>query len=213
VVWMVTTKEIAMTDSTGTASLEANLRLGKGVKEQERERVLRRLAGLDARLRSFRTDAVDLLLTVNERETPRQRTTLEATIANWPRLVATSVRAGLDEALAEVGGELVRQLTEVKTRREPAHRHHQSPARRADVPGHGGKRGLERAERWKATLHPVNADEGRSSRRLFRAPAGRRGRSQRSRTPGTGGVFVVGVPDLVGCGLRSSTWGEVPVNG
>jgi ribosome-associated translation inhibitor RaiA len=71
-----------------------------------------------------RAVAVDLLLTVKERETPNQRTTLEATIANWPRLVATSVHAGLDEALADVGGELVRQLTEVKTRREPAHRHH-----------------------------------------------------------------------------------------
>jgi hypothetical protein len=93
VVWMVTTKEIAMTDSTGTASLEANLRLGKGLKQQDRKRVLRRLAGLDARLRSFRADAVDLLLTVKERETPSQRTTLEATIANWPRLVATSQRA------------------------------------------------------------------------------------------------------------------------
>jgi ribosome-associated translation inhibitor RaiA len=127
VVWMVTTKEIAMTDSTGTASLEENLRLGKGLKEHDRERVLRRLAGLDARLRSFRADAVDLLLTVKERETPSQRTTLEATIANWPRLVATSVRAGLDEALAEVGEELVRQLTEVKTRREPAHGHHHEP--------------------------------------------------------------------------------------
>jgi ribosome-associated translation inhibitor RaiA len=127
VVWRATTKEIAMTDSAGTASLEANLRLGKGLKEQDRERVLRRLGGLDARLRSFRVDAVDLLLTVKERETPSQRTTLEATIANWPRLVATSVRAGLDEALAEVGGELVRQLTEVKTRREPAHRHHHDP--------------------------------------------------------------------------------------
>ena len=113
-----------MTDSAGTASLEANLRLGNGLKEQDRQRVLRRLAGLDARLRSFRADAVDLLLTVKERETRSQRTTLEATIANWPRLVATSQRAGLDEALAEVSGDLVRQLTDVKTRREPAHRHH-----------------------------------------------------------------------------------------
>ena len=113
-----------MTDSAGTASLEANLRLRSGLKQRDRERVLRRLSGLDARLRSFRADAVDLFLTVKERDTPSQRTMLEATIANWPRLVATSVRAGLDEALAEVSGDLVRQLTEVKTRREPAHRHH-----------------------------------------------------------------------------------------
>jgi ribosome-associated translation inhibitor RaiA len=124
---MATTKEIAMADSAGTASLEANLRLGKGLNEHDRDRVLRRLAGLDARLRSFRADAIELLLTVKERETPSQHTTLEATIANRPRLVATSVRAGLDEALTEVGSELARQLTEVKTRREPAHRHHHDP--------------------------------------------------------------------------------------
>lgn len=113
-----------MTDSAGTASLEANLRLGNGLKEPDRKRVLRRLAGLDARLRSFRADAVDLLVTVKDRETRSQRTTLEATIANWPRLVATSTRPGLNEALSEVSGELVRQLTDLKTRREPAHGHH-----------------------------------------------------------------------------------------
>jgi ribosome-associated translation inhibitor RaiA len=124
---MATTKEVAMTDSAGTASLETNLRLGNGLKEQDRERVLRRLAGLDARLRSFRADAVDLLLTVKARETRSQHTTLEVTIANWPRLVATSQRAGLDDALAEVGSDLVRQLTDAKTRREPAHRHHHDP--------------------------------------------------------------------------------------
>src|SRR6266542_4230114 len=124
---MATTKEIAMADSAGTASLEANLRHGKGLKKHDRDRVLFRLGGLDARLRSFRAEAVDLLLTVKSRETPSQRTTLEATIANWPPLIATSVLAGLDEALTEVGGELARQLTEVKTRREPAHRHHHDP--------------------------------------------------------------------------------------
>ena len=116
-----------MADSAGTASLEANLRLGNGLKDRDRDRVLRRLAGLDARLRSFRADAVDLLVTVKDRETRSQRTTLEATIANLPRLVATSERAGLDEALAEVSDDLVRQLTDVKTRREPAHRHHHDP--------------------------------------------------------------------------------------
>jgi hypothetical protein len=65
-----------------------------------------------------------LLVTVKERATRSQRTTLEATIANWPRLVATSTRPGLDGALAEVGGELIRQLTDSKMRREPAHGHH-----------------------------------------------------------------------------------------
>ena len=48
-----------MTDADGTASLEVNLRLGNGLTEHDRQRVLRRLSGLDARLRSFRADAVD----------------------------------------------------------------------------------------------------------------------------------------------------------
>src|SRR3954447_21011825 len=107
-------KEVAMADSAGTASLEASLRLGNGLNEHDRERVLRRLCGLDARLRSFRADAVDLVVTVKERDTRSQRTTLDATIANQPRLVASSVRTGLDEALAEVSGELVRLLTDAK---------------------------------------------------------------------------------------------------
>ena len=113
-----------MSDADGTASLEANLRLGNGLQEHDRQRVLRRLSRLDARLRSFRADAVDLVVTVKERDTRSQRTTLEAIIANQPRLVASSMRTGLDEALSEVSDELVRMLTDVKTRREPAHRHH-----------------------------------------------------------------------------------------
>ena len=113
-----------MTGSDPTASLEASLRLGNGLTEHDRQRVLRRLSGLDARLRSFRADAVDLLVTVKERKTRSQRTTLVAMIANQPRLVASSVRTGLDEALAEVSGELARRLTDAKTRREPSHRHH-----------------------------------------------------------------------------------------
>ena len=82
-----------MTDSDGTASLEANLRLGNGLTEHDRQRVLRRLSGLDARLRSFRADAVDLLVTVKERGTRSQRTTLEAIDRQpaTPRCVVQSV--------------------------------------------------------------------------------------------------------------------------
>ncbi len=57
-----------MTGSDGIASLEVNLRLGNGLTEHDRQRVLRRLSRIDARLRSFRADAVYLLVTVKERE-------------------------------------------------------------------------------------------------------------------------------------------------
>jgi ribosome-associated translation inhibitor RaiA len=113
-----------MTNPNPTASLEANLRLGNGLTEHDRQRVLHRLSALDARLRSFRADAVDLLVTVKERDTRSQRTTLQASIADQPPLVASSTHTGLDEALSEVGREVGRLLTGVKTRREPAHQHH-----------------------------------------------------------------------------------------
>ena len=116
-----------MTDSAGTASLEANLRLGNGLQEQDRERVLRRLAALDARLRSFRADAVDLLLTVKEHETLRPAPDAGGHHRQLPARRRQVGARRTRRSTAEVSGELARQLTDVKTRREPAHRHHHDP--------------------------------------------------------------------------------------
>jgi hypothetical protein len=62
---------------------------------------------------------LQLQLSVKERGTPSQRTTLEAWIARRERLVATSIRPDLDAALAEVRDDLVRQITDAKNRSEP----------------------------------------------------------------------------------------------
>jgi len=105
--------------SDTTATVESSLRLGGGFEPPERDGVIARFSKLDSRLRSFRPDAVELELTVKERDTPSQRTTLEAWIAGQPRLVATSTRTNLDQALTEVRDDLIRQITDTKSRTEP----------------------------------------------------------------------------------------------
>lgn len=71
-------------------SVESSLRAGSGIRPEERPAIVEQFSSLDARLRSFPADAVDLELSVKERDTPSQRTVLEADISGWPRLVATS---------------------------------------------------------------------------------------------------------------------------
>ena len=63
-------------------------------------------------------------LSVKERDTPSQRTTLEADISGWPRLVATSSHAAMGKALVEVRDDLLRQITDHKTRMEPRNNRH-----------------------------------------------------------------------------------------
>ena len=76
-------------------------------------------AKLDQRLQSFRDRSIDLDLRVNERDTPSQHITLEVQIGGLKPLVATSSASSLKRALNEVRDEMIRQLTDAKTRREP----------------------------------------------------------------------------------------------
>ena len=100
-------------------TVAGTLRLSHGVAPAELDQVVAALGRLDERLRSYPAGAVELQLSVKERGTPTQRTTLEAWIAGRRRVVATSTRPDLDGALAEVRDELVRQLTDAKNRTEP----------------------------------------------------------------------------------------------
>jgi ribosome-associated translation inhibitor RaiA len=111
-------------DVQNTPTVAECLRLGHGVHENERDEIVESFAKLDHRLRSFRPGSVDLLLSVKERETPSQRTTLEAWIGGFADLVATSTDERLPAALTEVRDDLIRQITDHKNRTEPRnHRH------------------------------------------------------------------------------------------
>ena len=108
-----------MTAPDNHATVDAALVLGNGIESAERAAIVEQLASLDSRLRSFRAGSVELRLTIKERDMPSQRTTLEASIAGRPRIVATSTRTDFAPALSEVRDDLVRQITDAKTRTEP----------------------------------------------------------------------------------------------
>lgn len=89
-------------------------------------------AKLDQRLQSFRDRSIDLDLHVNERDTPSQHITLDLQIGGFKQFVAKSSASNLNRGLNEVRDEMIRQLTDAKTRREPRNnRRLRETARRA----------------------------------------------------------------------------------
>ena len=76
-------------------------------------------AKLDQRLQSFRDRSIDLDLHVNERDTPSQHITLDVQIGGFKPFVAKSSSSSLLHGLNEVRDEMIRQLTDAKTRTEP----------------------------------------------------------------------------------------------
>ncbi|MEX2627939.1 MAG: hypothetical protein WD225_13715 [Ilumatobacteraceae bacterium] len=120
-----------MTTSDETATVESALRIGSGVDPSERDAIVEHWSALEHRLRSFRPDQVELQLTVKERDTPSQRATLEAWVAGFPRMVATSTRPDFDAAMIELRDDLIRQISDTKQRTEPRNNKH-----RRDTPRH-----------------------------------------------------------------------------
>ncbi len=108
-----------MNSPADPATVEASLRLGVGWRAAERDALVDRLGTLDARLRSFPEGSVELELSVKERDTHSQKTTLEAWVAGTERVVATSSNSSVDEAVTEVRDHVIRQLTDAKNKTEP----------------------------------------------------------------------------------------------
>lgn len=109
-------------EETNRATVEANLVLGAGFKEDERDRVVDRLEKLNRRLGNFPADAAYLELSVKDRERTAQKVTLECQLPNFPLLVATSDEPDLRAALMEVRGDMWRQIDDaVNKRKEPTH--------------------------------------------------------------------------------------------
>jgi len=97
------------------------LHLATGFLESERDWIVRRLAALGPRLRSFRQIQVDLEISLKDRDGADQRVTLECRIRRTPsmHLVSTSSAQELAVALNEVRNSLIRQIDDAKTRTEP----------------------------------------------------------------------------------------------
>jgi ribosome-associated translation inhibitor RaiA len=82
----------------------------------------RALSALAPHLSGWEPDQVDLEVSLKDTEGPDQKVTLQAWLAGRSHLVATSHERDLDHALAEVRSELIRQIEDEKSRREPRKR-------------------------------------------------------------------------------------------
>jgi ribosome-associated translation inhibitor RaiA len=97
------------------------LHLATGFLESERDWIVRRLAALGPRLRSFHPVQVDLEISLKDRQGADQRVTLECSIRRTPslHLISTSSAPELAVALNDVRNGLIRQIDDAKTRTEP----------------------------------------------------------------------------------------------
>lgn len=98
------------------ASLD-QLRIAFGFEEAERPRIVELLRKLNRQLQRFPAEAVDLELTVKDRDTTAQKVTLEASLPNVPRIVVTSKESSLRDALMDVREDLWRRIKESVDRR------------------------------------------------------------------------------------------------
>jgi ribosome-associated translation inhibitor RaiA len=103
-------------------TLERRLRLGAGFAAADRRRILGALSALAPHLSGWEHDQVDLEVSLKDTQSPDQKVTLQAWLAGRSHLVATSHERDLDHALAEVGRELIRQVEDERSRREPRKR-------------------------------------------------------------------------------------------
>lgn len=97
-------------DQHRTPAGVAQLRLGIGFNNGERDDVIARLSKLDRRLRRFDADAVNLELSVKARDTNEQQVMLEAKIAGFDRFLAISRQPLLKDALNDVRDDIWRQI-------------------------------------------------------------------------------------------------------
>lgn len=102
---------------TNTGATVDQLRIEYGFEESEHPRVIELLRKLDRQLKRFSADAVDMELTVKDRDTSDQKVTMEVWLPGLPRVVATSKELALRDALMDVREDVWRQIKEQQARR------------------------------------------------------------------------------------------------
>jgi hypothetical protein len=99
--------------------LDQVVRLGAGFKDGERPWVLEALSALVPHLARWDPDDVDVEISVKDRDGKEQHITLRADLPGYSPLVAVAADRNLDRALAEAKRELIRQIEDQKSMREP----------------------------------------------------------------------------------------------
>ncbi|HYN32832.1 MAG TPA: hypothetical protein VES40_09415 [Ilumatobacteraceae bacterium] len=111
------------------ATVADSLTVHGDVYDGDLEKLIDHWGKLDARLRSFDEGTVAMQLFVKDRDTKSQHVTLDVKVDGHAPLVATSSSVDLDHAFNEVRDEMIRQLSDMKTKSEPSHNKH-----RRDIP-------------------------------------------------------------------------------
>lgn len=106
------------------ATVADGLSLHGDIHEGEFDMIVDHWSKLDARLRSFDAGTVSLGLFVKERDSKNQHLTLDVKIDGHKPLVATSSNIEFGQALNEVRDEMIRQITDMKTKGEPRNNRH-----------------------------------------------------------------------------------------
>lgn len=106
------------------ASFSDRLRVVPEFRADEHDRVRELLLDgkLGRRLSRWEPRDVELEISVKDRDTPKQRMTLECWISKVPRMVATSTRPDLEAAVLECRDDLHRQIDRFVTRKEAQRR-------------------------------------------------------------------------------------------
>jgi hypothetical protein len=99
--------------------LDQAARLGAGFKDGERPWVLEALSALVPHLARWDPDDVDVEISVKDRDGKEQHVTLRADLPGYSPVVAVAADRNLDRALAEAKRELIRQIEDQKSMREP----------------------------------------------------------------------------------------------
>jgi ribosome-associated translation inhibitor RaiA len=99
--------------------LDDAVRLGTGFADDERRWVLDAMESLAPHLARWDSGAVDVEISVKDRDGKEQQVTLLANLPGYPQMVAKAADQQLDRAVAEARRELVRQIDDAKGKREP----------------------------------------------------------------------------------------------
>lgn len=106
-----------MSATIDTAASVEQIRIVSEFRTEEHDRIRDILSQLDRPLSRFDADAVDMELSVKERDSSTPYTVLECWIAGWPKMVATSREDDLSRAVTEVRKDLKRQIDKAVRRR------------------------------------------------------------------------------------------------
>lgn len=106
------------------ANVADSLTVHGDLRDNEVTELIDHWAKLDSRLRSFDAGTVSLELFIKDRDTKSQHVTLDAKIDGHNPMIATSSNGDLGRALNEVRDEMIRQLTDMKTKSEPRNNKH-----------------------------------------------------------------------------------------